>query len=57
MFVQESVVEIEYIESHPEPEGEESLLHDDWVSAVHARNDLYVYTCSKNDLCFRIRLS
>jgi hypothetical protein len=38
--LQESVIEIEYVESHPPPEPEDSLLHDDWVSAVHAMNDL-----------------
>ena len=37
---QESVVEIEYIERHPAPEPEDSLLHDDWVSCVQAAGDL-----------------
>ena len=36
---QESVVEIEYVERHPAPEPEDSLQHDDWVSAVEACND------------------
>ncbi|XP_013399023.1 ribosome biogenesis protein WDR12 [Lingula anatina] len=30
----ETVVEIEYLERHPAPEPQDSLLHDDWVSCV-----------------------
>ncbi len=37
---QERVVEIEYVERFPPPEPEDSLAHDDWVSAVVATADL-----------------
>jgi len=40
--VQESVVEIQYIKREAAPEPGESLLHDDWVSAVHSVDNLYV---------------
>ena len=38
-FSQESVIELEYIERQAAPEPEDSLQHDDWVSAIHAKND------------------
>lgn len=38
---QEAVVEIEYLEKHPAPEPENSLMHDDWVSAVAAKETWY----------------
>lgn len=31
----EETIEIEYLERFPAPEPEDSLNHDDWVSAVH----------------------
>lgn len=39
LTMQETVIEIEYIEQHPAPEPEDSLVHDDWVSAVRASGD------------------
>lgn len=41
--MQESVVEIQYIKRGAGPEPGESLLHDDWVSAVHSIDNLYVF--------------
>ncbi|KAH3841961.1 hypothetical protein DPMN_115448, partial [Dreissena polymorpha] len=35
----ETVLQIEYVERHPAPKPEDSLNHDDWVSAVHATRD------------------
>ena len=35
----ETVVEIEYVEKQPAPEPIGSVLHDDWVSSVHASSD------------------
>ena len=37
--MQEQVLDIEYHEKHPPPEPEDSILHDDWVSAVRALED------------------
>lgn len=37
----EASVSIEYVERFPAPEPEESLNHDDWVSAVHCVNGWY----------------
>jgi len=36
------VVEIEYVKREAAPEPGKTLLHDDWVSAIHSSNDLYV---------------
>lgn len=35
----EDTIEIEYVERFPSPEPQDCLLHDDWVSAVHTRNN------------------
>jgi len=43
VHMQESVVEIQYIKRGAGPEPGESLLHDDWVSAVHSIDNLYVF--------------
>ena len=37
----ETTVDIEYIERLPAPEPEDSLNHDDWVSAVHCYKQWY----------------
>lgn len=34
--MQETVVDVEYVQRQPAPHPENSLVHDDWVSAVHA---------------------
>ena len=36
------MLEIEYLERQSAPEPEDSLLHDDWVSAVKTKNQQYV---------------
>lgn len=41
-FLQESVVEIEYVEKHPAPRPDNCLLHDDWVSSVAVCKKWYV---------------
>ena len=41
-FLQESVVEIEYVEKHPTPRPDNFLLHDDWVSSVSVCKKWYV---------------
>lgn len=38
----EDTIEIEYVERFPSPEPQDCLLHDDWVSAVHTRNNWYI---------------
>jgi len=35
----EEIVEVEYVESFPPPEPQDSLMHDDWVSAVDATHE------------------
>ena len=40
--LQESVVEIEYVEKHPTPRPDNFLLHDDWVSSVSVSENWYV---------------
>ncbi|KAK2180861.1 hypothetical protein NP493_424g02080 [Ridgeia piscesae] len=46
----ETVVEIEYVERSPTPEPEDSLLHDDWVSAVRAQGTCILTGCYDNTL-------
>ena len=41
-FLQERVVEIEYVEKHPAPRPDNCLLHDDWVSSVAVCKKWYV---------------
>jgi len=37
------VIEIQYIKRESAPEPGESLLHNDWVSAIHSSDNLYVF--------------
>lgn len=37
----ESTIDIEYVERYPTPDPEDSLNHDDWVSAVHCHKEWY----------------
>lgn len=46
----ETIVEIEYIERHPAPKPEDSLLHDDWVSSVQGCQDCILCGCYDNTL-------
>jgi len=46
----ESVLEVEYIERHPAPVPQDSLLHDDWVSAVHTAGEWILTGCYDNTL-------
>lgn len=41
----EDTIEIEYVERFPSPEPQDCLLHDDWVSAVHTRNNWILTGC------------
>ncbi|KAG8223701.1 hypothetical protein J437_LFUL004066 [Ladona fulva] len=41
----ETVVDVEYVERHPPPEPHDCLLHDDWVSAVEARENWILSGC------------
>ncbi len=47
----ETTVDIEYIERLPAPEPEDSLNHDDWVSAVHCYKKWYTILNGQNYLC------
>ncbi|XP_041365510.1 ribosome biogenesis protein WDR12 homolog [Gigantopelta aegis] len=44
----ETVVEIEYVERHPAPEPENSLLHDDWVSCLQGNGQYILSGCYDN---------
>ena len=46
----ESEVEIEYVEKATPPEPEDSLLHDDWVSAIEASSALLLSGCYDSTL-------
>lgn len=39
----EDTLEIEYLERFPAPTPQDCLMHDDWVSAVQARDNWSVY--------------
>ncbi|XP_037070414.1 ribosome biogenesis protein WDR12 homolog [Pollicipes pollicipes] len=46
----ETVVDIEYVEKSSPPEPEDSLMHDDWVSAVQASPSLILSGCYDSTL-------
>ncbi|XP_062553144.1 ribosome biogenesis protein WDR12 homolog [Armigeres subalbatus] len=46
----EDKVELEYVERYPAPEPQDCLLHDDWVSAVEARDNWILTGCYDNTL-------
>jgi len=46
----ESTINIEYVERFPAPEPEDSLNHDDWVSAVHCHKDWILTGCYDNTI-------
>ncbi|CAH1789159.1 unnamed protein product [Owenia fusiformis] len=46
----ETVVELEYLERHPAPKPEDSLLHDDWVSCLHGCGQTILSGCYDNTI-------
>lgn len=38
----EETIDIEYLERFPAPTPQDCLMHDDWVSAVHAQSNWFV---------------
>jgi len=44
----ESVVEVEFILKQPSPTPEQQLLHNDWVSCVHANSKYVISGCYDN---------
>ncbi|GAB1603479.1 ribosome biogenesis protein WDR12 homolog [Argonauta hians] len=44
----EDVVEVEYLERHPAPQPEDSLVHDDWVSSIHGGKQYILSGCYDN---------
>lgn len=46
----EDTIEIEYVERFPAPEPQDCLLHDDWVSAVHTRDNWILTGCYDNSI-------
>ncbi|XP_063613078.1 ribosome biogenesis protein WDR12 homolog [Penaeus indicus] len=46
----ENVINIEYFERLPPPTPKESLIHDDWVSSVHATEEWLLTGCYDNTL-------
>lgn len=44
----EDIIEIEYVERYPAPEPQDCLLHDDWVSAIRAKNNWILTGCYDN---------
>lgn len=47
---QETIVHLEYLEKCPPPSPVDSLIHDDWVSAVHASEAGILSGCYDNTL-------
>ncbi|KAL4713983.1 hypothetical protein ACJJTC_005614 [Scirpophaga incertulas] len=46
----EDTIEIEYIERFPAPSPQDCLMHDDWVSAVHAHGNWILSGCYDNSI-------
>ncbi|XP_015598253.1 ribosome biogenesis protein WDR12 homolog [Cephus cinctus] len=46
----EQVIDVEYLEKHPEPEPQDCLIHDDWVSAVAVCEKWILTGCYDNTL-------
>ncbi|KAK6166649.1 hypothetical protein SNE40_023293 [Patella caerulea] len=46
----ENVLEIEYIEHHPAPKPDNSLLHDDWVSCLQGYSQYVLSGCYDNTI-------
>lgn len=46
----EVTVDVEYVERHPSPEPQDCLMHDDWVSAVHATDKWILTGCYDNTI-------
>lgn len=46
----EDIIEIEYVERFPAPEPQDCLLHDDWVSALHACDEWIATGCYDNSI-------
>ncbi|ESP01568.1 hypothetical protein LOTGIDRAFT_238255 [Lottia gigantea] len=46
----ETVLEIEYLEHHPAPQPENSLLHDDWVSCLQGYSKYVISGCYDNTI-------
>lgn len=54
----EVTVDVEYVERHPSPEPQDCLMHDDWVSAVHATDKWYIYALTYHiHICTYISIS
>ncbi|CAI9727768.1 biogenesis WDR12 homolog [Octopus vulgaris] len=46
----EDVIEVEYLERHPAPQPEDSLVHDDWVSCIHGGKQYILSGCYDNTI-------
>lgn len=44
----EQIVDVEYVEKHPQPQPQDCLIHDDWVSAVAVSDEWILTGCYDN---------